>query len=252
MKRYEILRRVSKKFKSLERHLKATLPPGLEKRVASLMAKEKAAFLWSTHQRHPVTREMRATIRYLWKYVRDTPNPWETPIPLAILRTYHFRSYGDASFVGGGAFLEILEIWFDLGWSARIIRGLMIIKPGAPGFVHINSMEFVVVIVKLAAIITWKETASPQEVARAFPHGMPHFLAWLGFTDNTTSLSWANKATSSSPQGQSLLGVWSALLERAQIMTLRNISKGSRTFVLMISHGMIFLFLFLLAWHSCL
>ena len=211
--------RLSNKYKKMERHFHAILPPGLHNRIGSLIAKEKAAFHWSTRQKHKLSREMSATIKYLLKYVKSTQSPWEMKIPLIIPRSWNIVSWGDAcTDLGGGGHCPTFKFWFDVMWSGRVRDGTKL-KSGTHGYVHINSLEFIVHIIMLAALITIFEDPSDQALAEAFPTGVPHFPVWLGYTDNMVAKSWENRATSSSPQGQSLLSVYSALLERAQLHT---------------------------------
>ncbi|CAJ1951014.1 unnamed protein product [Cylindrotheca closterium] len=78
------------------------LPPSLRYRLASLIGKEAATFLWNANKRfrldEPVLRELRAIQHSLQTEI------WEIYIPQMIPRDPHFTSYGDASFLGGGAY----------------------------------------------------------------------------------------------------------------------------------------------------
>ena len=135
---------------------------------------------------------------------------------MIIPRVPHFTSRGDASLVGGGAYCPRLEFWFDVQWGARIISGVNNCKPSDPGYVHINSLEFIVVILQLAAIRTRMESPA---WALYFPHGVPDIPVWLGETDNTVSNSWATRVSAKGSQGQGLVAIYSELLRTTRLHT---------------------------------
>ena len=94
-------------------------------------------------------------------------------------------------------------------------------SPSAPGYVHINAfLEFIVVILQLAAAIVRFEGVMPGDITPYFPGGQPTIPVWLGETDNTVSRSWEARATAKSSQGQSLVSVYAELLRRGRIHTL--------------------------------
>jgi hypothetical protein len=229
--RYHLLRRIDSRFKKSEKTLQATLPSHLGSRIQSLIAKEKAAFLWTSRARCTVPAATTKCIQFLFHYVSTTKNPWETPLPLVVPRTPHFESFGDASHTGGGAYFPSLRIWFDIIWSKDVHYGATQLKSSDPNFVHINSLEFVVLIVQLAAIITFFEDTPDAAFPAFFPLGRPHFPAWLGWTDNMTSKSWESRATTKSHQGQGLIEIYAALLERARVHTRSAHIPGVRNVV---------------------
>ena len=86
-------------------------------------------------------------------------------------------------------------------------------------------------IVQLAAIITFLEDTPEAAFPEYFPAGKPCFPAWLGWTDNTVSKSWESRATTRSHQGQGLIEVYAALLERAKVHTRSAHIPGERNVV---------------------
>lgn len=186
-------------------------------RLYSLISKEKAQLIWSTRQRFSVDGASLAAIHHLLNYVTIEDDPWEIPLGMIVPRDPHFYSRGDASLLGGGAYCPGLRFWFDIPWSARTIHGARNVSPSAPGFVHINALEFIVIILQLAAIRTRLETMTPHTTALYFPNGRPDIPVWLGETDNTVSKSWENRATARTSQGQGLVSVYAELLRTSRV-----------------------------------
>ena len=114
-----------------------------------------------------------------------------------------------------------LMFWFDIAWSARVINGARRLKSSAPGYVHINSLEFIVVILQLAAIVARLEQfrSDPSKGLHFFPNGPPDIPVWLGEADNTVSCSWETRATAKTAQGKGLFSVYAELLRRCNVHT---------------------------------
>jgi hypothetical protein len=129
------------------------------------------------------------------------------------IRCKQFVSAGDASQVAGGAITEELKFWFDVCWTEQVWRGCKL-PPSDPDFIHINALEFVVVLIQLAACITALETDYAKSICGDTLPQIPHLWVW---TDNESSKSWANRLTTASPKAQSLLGILSRLLQRNNI-----------------------------------
>jgi hypothetical protein len=138
---------------------------------------------------------------------------------MIIPRDPHFWSRGDACLVGGGGYYPGLRFWFDIGWSAAVLHGARNVKPSAPDYVHINALEFIVIILQLAAIKTRLDGATSNEVATFFPSGRPDIPVWLGETDNSVSKSWENRATARTSQGQGLVSIYAKLVRTSLIHT---------------------------------
>ena len=94
------------------------------------------------------------------------------------------------------------------------------VSPSAPGYVHINALEFVVVILQLVAIYVRLGPFQPGQSCPYFPNGRPHIPVWLGETDSSVSRSWENRATARTSQGQGLVSVYAELLRIACIHTM--------------------------------
>lgn len=125
----------------------------------------------------------------------------------------HTECYGDASTSGGGGgWCRFFQFWFEIDWSPALKQRINLPK-GHPDKVHINCLEFVVVILQFAAVVTRLRTMPPALLAKLFPNGVPANLILLVWTDNTASKKWANKLTSSSLMGQNLLGIFGSLLK---------------------------------------
>jgi len=201
--------------------LRRQLPASLANRLHSILARDKAQLLWSTKQRHAVTAEIRASLEHLLAYTTDTTNPWGVPLGLIIPRDYHLSSHGDASFAGGGAYCSTFRFWFDIAWSPRTIKGATRTKTSSDEFVHINSLEFIVVILQLAVVLTRLEDcdAGISDPAVYFPAGIPDIPVWLVESDNMVSVIWEQTTTSASLQGQGLVSVYAKLLRRRHIQT---------------------------------
>jgi len=134
--------------------LRRQLPPSLASQLHAILARNKAQLLWSTKQRHVITVEIWLSLEHLLACTTDTTNPWDVPLGLIIPRDCHLSSHGDASFAGGGACCSTFCFWFDIAWSPRTIKGATRTKTSSDEYVHINGLEFIVVILQLAAVLT--------------------------------------------------------------------------------------------------
>ncbi|CAJ1957373.1 unnamed protein product [Cylindrotheca closterium] len=137
--------------------------------IVDVEVQETATFLWNANKRFrldkPVLRELRAI-----KHSLETET-WEICIPQMIPRDPHFMSYGDASFLGGGAYSDELLFWFRTVWSPDIVAGIKL-KASNPNYVHINSLEFLVAFLQeVATVVRFEGTshAHPQIPKRIFP-----------------------------------------------------------------------------------
>ena len=223
--RYHIVARIYEKSGRALQHTRA-LPPALASRLSVLVARDKAHLLWSSRQRFAVGDDMKASLSFLLHYVQSEDSPWEVPLGLIVPRVPHFWSRGDASHLGGGAYCPGLKFWFDIAWSPRVLRGTRF-SSSAPGYVHINSLEFIVVILQLAAVLTRIWDLPVGERSIYFPNGRPHIPVWLGETDNTVSKSWENRATAKTSQGQGLVAIYSEMLRTRTVHTMCDHLAGS-------------------------
>jgi hypothetical protein len=166
------------------------LPESLMQRLEPLIARDKAQLLWMSRRRFQVTTEIRQTLETVFQVLQDKTYHWAAPIAHLIPRDHHFVSVGDASNVGGGAYCEQLQFWFDIRWSKKTRRALAL-SPSSKDFVHINCLEFTIVILQFAACITRLRTCKESQRATMFPYGVPNHPIMLCRTDNTSAEAWA-------------------------------------------------------------
>jgi hypothetical protein len=164
------------------------LPRNLSFRLPSLLAKEQARFLWHTNASCPITSTCHADLQLFCDLLRAESESWSTPIAAIIPRTPHFQSLGDASRIAGGAYCDLLQFWFTITWSDRVRTGLAIKDHSDPRSVHINSLEFIVLIIQVAAAsVAFTDPTFPNWVRR------PAFPVYEAYTDNTSAKAWTNK-----------------------------------------------------------
>ena len=83
--------------------------------------------------------------------------------------------------------------------------------------VHINSLEFIIVVLQYAATVVRMKSLPQSDLLSIFPRGIPAQPVLLCRTDNTAAEAWANHVTSRSPQGQRLIGVMAELLRTSNL-----------------------------------
>ena len=118
----------------------------------SLIAHDKALLLWSSHAQMAMTPQIWYSVCAVYDYLMKSDNPWAQPIGYIIPHEPHIISLRDASNNGGGAYCKCLQFWFNIIWSP-CIKCRLKLKQTDPNFVHINCLEFIVVILQLAAVI---------------------------------------------------------------------------------------------------
>ena len=206
--------------------IESELPPALRYRLASLIGKEAATFLWNTRTRFRldafVLREIKAIHHSL------LTESWEIFIPQLIPRDPHFDAYGDASFIGGGAYSPNLLFWFRTVWSPAIATGVHL-KSTQKGFVHINSLEFLVAFLQEVATVVRLEGTSYTHpgVFQAFPNGFPSFPVLRNRTDNTATKSWMSNIGTNSPFARHLVCLHGQLQKRSPLTTLSDHIAGN-------------------------
>jgi hypothetical protein len=188
------------------------LPKNLE-RLLPLIARDKALLLWHSKATFAIPAEVKQDLALIQGWLRDPTVKWERSVAHWIPRDPTFVSVGDASQVAGGTITEELKFWFDVHWSARVRHSCQL-RPSDPGYIYINRLEFIVVLIQLAACIVALETDYAYSVCGDTLPKVPHLLIW---TNNTASKSWANRVTASSRSAQPLLGIISCLLRRSTI-----------------------------------
>lgn len=76
--------------------------------LKSLIAVEKATFLWNNNLQINMSSEIGASLVAIWQTLEDTTKQWKQPIGFIIERDAHIITLGDASGYGGGAYCEKL------------------------------------------------------------------------------------------------------------------------------------------------
>jgi hypothetical protein len=191
------------------------LPSALLHRLTGLIASDKAKFLWSNGTQMTMTAAIRNSLIVILASLQNPSHRWAQPIGFIIERVHHFKSIGDASGLAGGAYCKLLKFWFDIRWSPRV-RNSIALPSTHKDYIHINSLEFIVMILQLAAVIVRLEAPLHEQQA-LFPSGVPAQPILLSLTDNTAAKKWSNKVTSKSLQGQQLIGIVAELLRTRNI-----------------------------------
>jgi hypothetical protein len=208
--------------KNKTKQFRAQLPKHLHSRIDSMVAREMAALLWSTKSKIELTREVRIELDYLHSLLANPNYKWEMQIGHVIPRDPQFTCTGDACLTGGGAYCHDLQYWFDIAWSDNTKNAI------GKGTIHINMMEFIVVILQLAATITVvEEQPQNSEISKKFYPGIPHLAKLLIRTDNSPSQNWAHKVSSKSENGQQLVRTYAALLDRTSLAVQSSHIKGT-------------------------
>ncbi|CAB9529093.1 hypothetical protein SEMRO_2400_G326220.1 [Seminavis robusta] len=195
----------------LQSYLATQLPQQLAHRLGNLVSRQQALLIWKSKAKVVSTAAIRSSLSRIREYIVSTSHPWSAHIGFVIPRVHHIHSLGDASLLGVGGYSPTLQFWFDIRWSAATLAKLQLPSTD-PSFLHINALEFIAIIVQLAAITTRLRSIPSSGPSPFFPDGRPHLPIVLVETDNTSALSWAETATSSSSHGQALLDIYSELL----------------------------------------
>jgi hypothetical protein len=106
-----------------------------------------------------------------------------------------------------------LYFWFDIEWPLEVFKGANECKPADAGYVHINCLEFIIVLLQIAVVIERLRSAPRTQIDAWFPNGLPDIPVLQVDTDNSTTEAWENKVTSSSDQGQHLISILAALTQ---------------------------------------
>ena len=196
--------------------ISAALEPGLAKRFDSLVSREVASLLWRRKTRFKITQAVHAELQFIHDYLSDSSNPWEVLIGHVIPRSPNYRSAGDASQTGGGAINDSLGFWFDCRWTPRIVRGVKL-NPQHVDYVHINCLEFIVLLLQIVASIVYLENPYDLALVGLPPTAPPAIPILLALTDNMSSKSWIHRVITASPHGQALIQIYAALLRRSSL-----------------------------------
>jgi hypothetical protein len=112
-----------------------------------------------------------------------------------------------------------LRFWLAIEWSGRVHDGLS--KPSTDrGFVHINSLEFIILILEVATAIIRLGDLPNDIRMRIFRNGITSkFPVVQILSDNTAALEWEQKLSvmACSPAKTNLILVYAELLRSTQI-----------------------------------
>jgi hypothetical protein len=190
------------------------LPHELQHRVDALIAREQSRILWNPKYVIAISEALRTELKILYTYLEDRTNEWAISIGHLIDRDPQFGFTGDASQKAGGAYSHELQMWWDAIWPQRYFLGCKL-PPKHKSFLHINLLEFVVVIISVAAATTWLEDASTSIVSHRDLQ-IPAIPVCKLITDNDTVRSWVHKVCSRSEKGQRLVQIYAEMLPRSQ------------------------------------
>lgn len=213
--RYHVLQRWYRDSQR-DAKLREQLPESLLQRCDALIARDKAMLLWSSRQTIPISKELCENLQMIHAVLADPLVQWAAPIAHLIPRDHHFETIGDASTLGGGAHCQKLEYWLDVVWSDKVSQATKL-APSHHDFVHINCLEFIVVILQVAAAIEFFKDANSLCLRHYFPKAVPAHPIMLCQTDNTSAMAWTNRLSAASPKSQSLIAILAALLRRTNI-----------------------------------
>ena len=183
------------------RYFASLLPENLHNRLDSLTSREMAALLWKSNTPISLSVVVLFELKKLHAHLADPNRPWSISIAHIIPRDAQFTSVGDACGTGSGVFCHELRFWFDNAWAPKTRAGFL------AGEIHINILEFIVVILQPAACITRAEQSGN-------PFEMQQLAKLLIRTDNSPSRNWAHKASAKSERGQLLVSIYTDLLDR--------------------------------------
>jgi hypothetical protein len=133
-------------------HFRKILPGHLHKRVLSLVSLAHAKLLWGSKTHTAVSQTVKGCVTDLLSSFQDFD--WSAKIPFIIPRVPNVSTTGDASEIGGGGFSTIMRFWFDVWWSDEV-KYRLVLASSDPGHIQINCLEFLVVILQLAATIVF-------------------------------------------------------------------------------------------------
>ena len=207
------------KVKSLAKRRKLNLshrdlPPSLAKRIQGLIARQIASLVYRSRRPIPLNITVVQELLQLRSLFTDHRSDWSLFIGHAIPREPNFNDNTDASNLGAGGFSNTLHFWWSIEWSGVVQRALLL-RANEVGNSHINYLEFLALIVQVAAFITIYESPEVPHFLRAhFPNGLPDLPVLCIWTDNKIARSWAAKISSKSLRGQQLVTIWAQLLRR--------------------------------------
>ena len=120
-----------------------------------------------------------------------------------IARTPKWKSFGDSCKGSGGGWCTDLSFWWYLAYPDDIVTRAHLASAKEKGYICINCLEMVVVIVNFAAVIY---------VCHVNGIDISLHPVLLNWCDNTSAVSWVNKRCKSSLIGRALGRLFMGLL----------------------------------------
>jgi len=169
---------------------------------------------WHSRTKYRVSPSLRKELKFLqYLFKHRTKFKFSSPIAHIIPRDYDYSAKGDACLDGAGGFSSSLKFWWYIQWPDKIkmktIKHFVkTYKTISGGFVSINLLEYVTIIISYAACVI-----QLQNMHNDLPHPNPTLLIE---SDNTTAVSWTRKAASSTPAGKQLAFLLTSIMVKNQ------------------------------------
>lgn len=205
------------------------LPNNIAHRLKGIISRDQAHFFWNNRVRFTIPHQTKQQLDRLREYLRDPSKPWQISIGYLIPRDPFACNTGDASHSALGGYNPILQYWY-LMWHGPELRRRCSLSPSDPDYTHINELEFIVVLIAMAATITRLREPIPHQLQAAFPNGYPHAPILHTRTDNTSTKCWATQVSTRSRSAQPLVDLLSNLLEAEEITNTSSHISGSDNF----------------------
>ena len=203
-------------------YLHASLPKHLAHRIAPLLAQHDALLLWAYKGKLKLNKHALQQLEWFFTYLKDPANVWGCSIGHLIDRQPFATTTGDASHLGLGGYSPELQFWFAVIFSPRI-RARADLHPTHPDYLHINQLEFAVVLLQTAATLVRLQAPPPANLQTTYPNGYPYAPILLNRTDNTPTNNWTNKVATRSPRAYPLVAFLANLLQQSQhLLDLRS------------------------------
>ena len=156
--------------------------------------------IWRSHTVTYIDKSLRDELRFL-RQVLTNPSvyTWSSPLVYLIPREPDYSIFGDACLTGAGGFSVALNFYWVEPWPMAIQRRtLRYLRRGDKSLIPINWLEYLAVIVNLAAaIVAWESLPSTQR---------PHHPILLILTDNKTAEAWTRRVSGMKASAARTLG----------------------------------------------
>ena len=169
---------------------------------------------WHSRQKYRVSSSLRKELKLLqFIFKNRSTYKFASPIAHLIKKDFDFHALGDACLEGAGGFSSDLKFWWYISWPQPILHKTLkafvpTYKTLSGDFISINLLEYVTIIISLAASIL-----KIQQKTSSLRHPNPTLSIQ---SDNTTAVAWTRKAASSTQAGKSLAFILTSLLTQNQ------------------------------------